>query len=197
MEPGKYFRYLRPSTKHKVEDRFRSLNSTNLERDFMGEKRMLIMPAEVIKRIDENRGDMSQAEFIDFLIDSQLKGEEEAKEQQQVSKEEILSLIDDRLKEEAKEQQYPSKEETLSLIDERIKEEAKEQNYVTREEIKAFEQDIKSLLKTFLDFFVSYGLELGKQSPKAEFEELSGKLEELESHLSSGGESKEAKIKWK
>jgi hypothetical protein len=197
MEPGKYFRYLRPSTKHRVEDRFSSLSSTNLERDFMGEKRMLIMPAEVIKRIDENRGDMSQAEFIDFLIDSQLKGEAEAKEQQQVSKEEILSLIDDRLKEEAKEQQYASKEEILPLIDDRIKEEAKEQNYVTREEIKAFEQDIKSLLKTFLDFFVSYGLELGKQSPKAEFEELSGKLEELESHLSSKGESKEARIKWK
>jgi hypothetical protein len=217
MEPGKYFRYLRPPTRHRVEDRFSSLNSTNLERDFMGEKRMLIMPAEVIRRIDENRGDMSQAEFIDFLIDSQLK--EEVKEQQYANKEEVLSLIDSRLEEkakeqdyagkeevlslidskleEAKEQQYVSKEEVLSLIDDRLKEEAKERNYVSREEIKAFEQDIKSLLKTFLDFFVSYGLELGKQSPKAEFEELSGKLEELESHLASEGESKEAKIKWK
>ena len=39
----------------------------------MAEKRMLIMPAELIKKIDENRGDMSQAEFIDFLIESQLK----------------------------------------------------------------------------------------------------------------------------
>lgn len=186
----------------------------------MGEKRILIMPVEIVKRIDENRGDMSQAEFIDFLIDNQLKEkaeeeqqaskeevlslidsrlEEAAKEQQYTSKEEVLSLIDGRLEEEAKEkeQQYTSKEEILPLIDDRLKEEAKERNYVTREEIKAFEQDIKSLLKTFLDFFVSYGLELGKQSPKAEFEELSSKLEELESHLSSEGESKEAKIKWK
>lgn len=137
----------------------------------MGEKRMLIMPAEVIKKIDDNRGDMSQAEFIDFLIDSQLK--EEVKEQ------------------------YTSKEEILSLIDSQLKEEAKKQHYATKEEMRTFEQDIKSLLKTFLDFFVSYGLELGKQSPKTEFEELSSKLEELENHLASESKDKEAKIKWK
>ncbi len=138
----------------------------------MAEKRMLILPAEVIKKIDDNRGDLSQAEFINFLIENQLKGD--GTEKQQAGREEILSLIDGQLKEAAK-----------------------KQHYVTREEIQAFEQDIKSLLKSCLDFFVSYGLELGKQSPKAEFEELSSKLEELENHLNSEGESKEAKIKWK
>jgi len=138
----------------------------------MAEKRMLILPAEVIKRIDDNRGDLGQAEFINFLIENQLKGE--GKEKQAVSREEILSLIDSQLKEEAK-----------------------KQHYVTKEEIQSFEQDIKSLLKTFLDFFVSYGLELGTQSPKAEFEELSSKLKELENHLAPESESKEAKIKWK
>jgi len=115
----------------------------------MGEKRMLIMPAELIKKIDDNRGDMSQAEFVDFLIDSQLK------------------------------------------------EEVKEQQYATKEEVHSFEQDIKKLLRSFLDFFVSYGLELGKQSPKTEFEELSSKLQELENHLAPEGKGKEAKIKWK
>lgn len=138
----------------------------------MAEKRMLILPAEVIKKIDDNRGDLSQTEFINFLIENQLKGD--GTEKQQAGREEILSLIDGQLKEAAK-----------------------KQHYVTREEIQAFEQDIKSLLKSCLDFFVSYGLELGKQSPKAEFEELSSKLEELENHLNSEGESKEAKIKWK
>ncbi len=138
----------------------------------MAEKRMLILPAEVIKKIDDNRGDLSQAEFINFLVESQLKVEVQDKP-------------------------YTSKEEIISLVDSQIKEEAKKQHYVTRQEIQAFEQDIKSLLKTFLDFFVSYGLELGKKSPKAEFEELSSKLEELENHLSPEGESKEAKIKWK
>ena len=41
----------------------------------MSEKRMLIMPAELVKKIDDNRGDMTQVEFIDFLIDGQLKEE--------------------------------------------------------------------------------------------------------------------------
>jgi len=138
----------------------------------MAEKRMLILPAEVIKKIDDNRGDLSQAEFINFLIENQLKGD--GTEKQQAGREEILSLIDSQLKEAAE-----------------------KQHYATREEIQAFEQDIKSLLKNCLDFFVSYGLELGKQSPKAEFEELSGKLEELKNHLGSEGEGKEARIKWK
>ncbi len=118
----------------------------------MGEKRMLIVPTELGKKIDDNRGDMSQAEFIDFLIDGQLK------------------------------------------------EEIKEQKYATKVEIRSFEQDIKRLLKNFLDFFVGYGFELGKQSPKTEFEEISSKLQELENDLASEDnedKGKEAKIKWK
>jgi len=118
----------------------------------MGEKRMLIVPVELVKKIDDNRGDMSQAEFIDFLIDSQLK--QEAKEQE-------------------------------------------EKKYATKEEIRSFEQDMKRLLRSFLDFSVSYGLELGKQSPKTEFEELSSRLRELEDDLGSEDKGKEAKIKWK
>jgi len=138
----------------------------------MAEKRMLILPADVIKRIDDNRGDLSQAEFINFLIENQIKTD-------------------------STEKPAASREEILTLIDSQLKEVAKKQNYATREEIKAFEHDIKVLLKSCLDFFVSYGLELGKNSPKEEFEELSSKLEELENNLNSEGESKEARIKWK
>jgi len=154
----------------------------------MAEKRMLIVPAEVIKKIDDNRGDLSQAEFISFLIDNQLKGDGTQKK-------------------------TASKDELISLIEDQLKEASKKQNFVTREEMETFELDIKSLLKSCLDFFVSYGLELGKQSPKTELEELNSKLEELESDLSteeenhagaeeenlagSEGESKEARIKWK
>jgi len=115
----------------------------------MAEKRMLIVPAELVKKIDNNRGDMTQAEFIDFLIDGQLK------------------------------------------------EEIKEQKYATKEEIHSFEQDMKKLLKSFLDFFVGYGLELGKQSPEAEFEELASKLQGFEKDLDSGTEKGKATIKWK
>ena len=138
----------------------------------MAEKRMMIMPAEIVKRIDENRGDLSQADFINFLMDNQLKANGTEKE-------------------------AASREEILALIDSQLKEAAKKQHYTTREELQAFEQDIKVLLKSCLDFFVSYGLELGKNSPQEEFEELSSKLEELENHLNSEGESKEARIKWK
>ena len=122
----------------------------------MAEKRMLILPAELVKRIDDNRGDMSQMEFIDFLISSQLG-------------------------EGSKEQKHSSNE----------------QKYVTREEIQSLEQDIKKLLKSFLDFFISYGLEIGKQSPRAEFEELMGKLQGLEKDLDSDSGKGLATIKWK
>ena len=119
------------------------MGDTNQGREFMAEKRMLIVPAELVEKIDSNRGDMSQGEFIDFLISSQLK------------------------------------------------EKVKEQQYATKEEVQYLEQDIKKLLKSFLDFFLGYGLELGKQSPKTELEELTSKLQELENT-----EGK-AKIKWK
>ena len=118
----------------------------------MGDKRMLIVPAELVQKIDNNRGDMSQAEFVDFLINSQLQ---------------------------------------------ETKEKTKEQQYATKEEMRVFEQDIKNLLRRSLDFFISYGLELGKHSPKTEFEELTSRLHELENDLASEGEEREAKIKWK
>ena len=116
----------------------------------MAEKRMLIVPEELIDKINNNRGDMSQSEFVEFLIDSQFKKEPE-----------------------------------------------KKQNYVTKEEFQAFEQDIKKLLRSFLEFFVSYGLELGKQSPKSEFEELTSRLHELEDNLGSDSEKGKATIKYK
>jgi len=115
----------------------------------MPERRMLIVPAELVRKIDENRGDVSRAEFIDFLIDSQLK------------------------------------------------EEPKEQQYATKEDIRSLELDIKKLLKSFVDFFVSYGLELGKHPAKTEFEELANKLQGLEESPASEDSKGEAKIKWK
>ena len=63
----------------------------------MAEKRMMILPADVIKKIDDNRGDLSQADFINFLLDNQLKRED--KEKQAVGKEEIISLIESQIKE--------------------------------------------------------------------------------------------------
>ena len=99
----------------------------------MSEKRMLIVDAELVKKVDDNRGDMGQTEFINFLIESQLREEEESKEQ----------------------------------------------GSVTREEIHQFQEGTKELLRNFLEFFISYGLELGKQPSDNEFEQLAQKLQSL------------------
>jgi len=97
----------------------------------MSEKRMLIVDAELVKKIDDNRGDMSRTDFINFLIASQLK------------------------------------------------EESKKQDGVTREEFHQFQEGTKELLRNFLEFFISYGLELGKQPKDSEFEQLTQKLQTL------------------
>jgi len=97
----------------------------------MSEKRMLIVDAELVKKIDDNRDNMSRSEFVNFLIESQLK------------------------------------------------EETKKQNGVTREEFHQFQDGTKELLRSFLEFFISYGLELGKQPKDQEFEQLSQRLQTL------------------
>jgi hypothetical protein len=112
----------------------------------MSEKRMLIVPAELVRKIDENRGDMSQAEFLNYLIDNRLK----------------------------------------SSI---LKSSVKHDEYVTREALREFEHGIKDLLRSFLEFVVSYGLELGKAPGKDDLEELSQRLGEMQ--RSSGRSAKE------
>ncbi|MFH1015745.1 MAG: hypothetical protein V1771_01935 [Chloroflexota bacterium] len=98
----------------------------------MTDKRMLIVDAEVARRINENRGDMSNSDFINFLIDSQLKGDE-----------------------------------------------AKSQNMVSKEEFDQFAAGMKDLLRNFLEFFLSYGLELGRPPQDKGYEELTQKLQAL------------------
>lgn len=105
----------------------------------MAERRMLIVDAEVVRKVDENRGDINRSEFLNFLIDSQLK------------------------------------------------EDTGNRNYVDKEEFHQFAEGMKELLRNFLEFFISYGLELGKQPQDKTFEELSQKLQTLGS---SGNKTK-------
>ena len=97
----------------------------------MSEKRMLIVDAEVVSKVDENRGDMNRSDFINFLINSCLK------------------------------------------------ENSGKQNYITKEDFNQFQQGTRELLRNFLEFFISYSLELGKQPTDKTFEELSQKLQAL------------------
>ena len=57
----------------------------------MSEMRMLIVPAHLVKKIDENRGDLTQGEFLDFLLDSQLKGAAESATKQEPEKQEYVT----------------------------------------------------------------------------------------------------------
>jgi len=99
---------------------------------YMSEKRMLIVDSDTAQRIEENRGDMTLSEFIQFLLDNQLSGSS-----------------------------------------------SKSDNHVTKEEFKLFEQGIRDLLRNFLEFFLSYGLELKQQPTDKELEHLTQKLKTL------------------
>ncbi len=104
----------------------------------MSERRMLVVDADLVKKIDENRGELSRSEFIDLLIEGQLrqKGENE-------------------------------------------KQTSRQDDVVTREEFVQFQEGAKELLRSFLDFFINYGLELGREPRDEEFEQLSRKLRAL------------------
>jgi hypothetical protein len=119
---------------------------------------MIIVPAELARKIDENRGDMSQAEFVEFLLSSHFGDKFEDGPLSSSSSQSSSS-------------------------------------YVTREEFQSFEQDMKKLMKNFLDFFVTYGLEFGKTSFSHELDELTSKIQGIEKDSDSGG--KRATIKWK
>ncbi len=110
----------------------------------MSDKRMLIVTEELLRKIDENRGEMSRIEFLNFLINDQLEEE---------SSGEVASY----------------------------------HQYVSREEFQEFTQGIKELLRNFLDFFISYGLELGQEPKDSTFAELVQKLQSLSA---SGGKPK-------
>ena len=108
----------------------------------MSDKRMLIVDAVAAKRIDDNRGDMSVSDFINFLIDGQMKPN------------------------------IPEPTTNNHVTN----------NHVTKEEFLHFEQGIRDLLRSFLEFFLNYGLELGKNSTDRELERLGQKLQAMGFH---------------
>ncbi|MFC1993194.1 hypothetical protein ACFLV3_05255 [Chloroflexota bacterium] len=67
------------------------------------------------------------------------------------------------------------------LIGSQLKETGENQthDYVEREEFLHFSDGMKSLLRNFLEFFLSYGLELGKLPQDEAFQEMNQKLQAL------------------
>ena len=73
-------------------------------------------------------------------------------------------------------------------------------DYATRTELLSFEQDMKQLLKSFLDFFIAYGMEFGENGQLIEIEKFTSKLQGLQKDLgvdSGKGSGGKATIKWK
>jgi len=99
----------------------------------VSDRRILVLPAELVVKVDENRGDMSRAEFIDLLLDSHLGNDNV--------------------------EQHPE--------------------FVTRESLSDFERGIKELLRSFMEFFVTYSLEIGKGSGDSDLESLTERLKEV------------------
>ena len=138
------------------------LNNATIEilelkrRTALSDSKILVVPADLAQKIDENRGDMSRAEFIDALIDNLVTEKMETKKSDQVK-------------------------------------------YATQAELAIFEQDMKQLLKSFLDFFMSYGMELGENGGPVDFEKFTNKLQGLQKDLgvSDNNKGKAATIKWK
>jgi len=122
----------------------------------LSDSKILVVPADLAQKIDDNRGDMSRAEFIDALIDNLVTEKTETK------KSEVMK-------------------------------------YATQAELSVFEQDMKQLLKSFLDFFMSYGMELGENGGPVDFEKFTNKLQGLQKDLGvpDNNKGKPATIKWK
>ncbi|MGI2335833.1 MAG: hypothetical protein ACRKGH_04205 [Dehalogenimonas sp.] len=136
----------------------------------MTEKRMLIVPAELVNKIDNNRGDLSHAEFIDFLIENQLKTVSQPAAG--VSREDMEQL----------------RAEFAKMLN---KESYK---YALKEEMAGFQEDTKKLMKSFVDYFIGYGLELGKEGP-LDLKEMTSKFTGVDKEIPEEG--REVKIKWK
>jgi hypothetical protein len=92
---------------------------------------IMVVKEDVVKQIDANRGEMNRTEFVNYLIQCQLK------------------------------ECYNQK------------------NYITKEEFYQFTQVMTELLRDFLQFFVSYGMALGRQHPDGDFQALMQQLESL------------------
>ena len=102
----------------------------------MTEKRLLAVEADLLKKIDESRGEIGRSEFINLLYESQLNADDPAA--------------------------------------------AAELSYVKRTEFDELAAGMRELMRNFLEFALTYGLELGKQPhDDGTFKDIAAKLKSL------------------
>jgi hypothetical protein len=90
---------------------------------------IMVVKQDIVKQIDENRGEMNRTEFVNYLIQCQLK------------------------------------------------EKLNQQRSVSKEEFQYFTRQMTDLLHNFLQFFVSYGMAMGKGQQNADVQALNKQLE--------------------
>lgn len=92
---------------------------------------IMVVKEDVVKQIDEHRGEMNRTEFVNYLIQCQLK------------------------------------------------EQTNQKKSISREEFQAFTRQMTDTLHNFLQFFVSYGLSMGKARCDEDVQRLNKQLESL------------------
>jgi hypothetical protein len=90
---------------------------------------IMVVKQDVVKQIDQNRGEMNRTEFVNYLIQCQLREISDPKK------------------------------------------------HVSREEFQLFARQVTELLHDFLEFFISYGMALGRGQHEAEIQSLSQQLQ--------------------
>jgi|SRR3989304_5998681 len=90
---------------------------------------IMVVKEDVVKQIDRNRGEMNRTEFVNYLIQCQLKDYTEQKE------------------------------------------------YVSKQELQHVSHQMVQLLHNFLQFFISYGMAMGRGKQEADIQALNEQLE--------------------
>ncbi len=90
---------------------------------------IMVVKEDIVKQIDDHRGEMNRTEFVNYLIQCQLK------------------------------------------------EKLNEKKSVSREEFQDYTRQMMDLLHNFLQFFVSYGMNIGKNPQDADIQMLNQRLE--------------------
>jgi hypothetical protein len=90
---------------------------------------IMVVKEDIVKQVDENRGEMNRTEFVNYLIQCQLK------------------------------------------------ERLNQKKSVSREEFQYFTRQMMDLLHNFLEFFVSYGMAMGKGQLDEDVQSLNKQLE--------------------
>jgi hypothetical protein len=95
---------------------------------------IMVVKEDIVKQIDDHRGEMNRTEFVNYLIQCQLKDQ------------------------------------------------AGQKKGVSKEEFQNFSRQMTDVLHNFLQFFVSYGMSMGKGQQETDVQTLNKQLESLLNH---------------